>query len=836
MKQLILLALLFLLNFSLSNAQNFGGFGGSTSTIKGKITGTIVDSLTSKPVEFATIVLINTKNDKEVNGIVTESDGNFKLNEIDLGTYKLVVSYLGFATKTLDSIALTKREPDADLSTIYLTSDNLLLDEIEVVDERSIYENKIDKIVYNAEKDATVSGGDATDVLRNTPLVTVDLDGNVSLRGSQNIQILINGRPSGTFASSVPDALRSIPADQIKSVEVITSPTAKYDGEGSGGIINIITKKKSAEGFTGSVNTSIGNVQNNAVLNLSAAKGRFGINGSGATFFSWPRESFTDFYRESSFNGIRQIQQQEGEGESQFIGFNGSINAFYDINAYNSITSTFRLNGRQFNSNGTNDIFFTDEGIGLEQNYTANYDNKNLNSGFDWVTDYKMEFDDSDKEMTVAFQLTNNVDDRENDLVQLDQFGNAPALNSDQLRRNDGINLETTLQIDYVHPFDDNIKLETGAKGVIRRIETDYDVLDRATNTVITDPFQTNIFNYDQDVYAAYASFNVKIGKDYGLVAGLRYEYTDIAGEYDEENDPFQNDYENFLPSIIVSRNFKNFQSLKLSYNRRIQRPSLAFVNPFTDLTDNRNQTFGNPLLDPEVTDQIDLSYNTFIKGVGINGSFYYKRTTSIIESFLQNVTPEGISQTTFRNIGENNSFGTNLFTSVTIKRVFTIRGSINVFTYEATGDIAGERLTANAVLWNGFGQASYDIKKIGMKIEAFGFAQSPQQTIQGQRPAFSIFGMGIRQDILKKKGSIGIRVIEPFAKYKSFGTDISGPNFRLESDYRILFRSFGLSFRYSFGELNFKQGERRSKIRNNDQKSGGDNQQQGGGGFGNGG
>lgn len=830
MKQLTLLLLCSLFHFSTIQAQGFGGFGGNSSSIKGKITGTIIDSLTNKPVEFATVVLMDTKNGKEVDGTVTEPDGNFKLTEVNLGTYKLVISFLGFATKTLDSIALTKREPDANLETVYLAPDNLLLEEVEVVEEKAIYENKIDKIVYNAEKDATVSGGDATDVLRNTPLVTVDLDGNVSLRGSQNIQILINGRPSGTFASSVPDALRSIPADQIKSVEVITSPTAKYDGEGSGGIINIITKKKSAEGFTGSVNTSIGNVQNNAVLNLSAAKGRFGINGSGATFFSWPRPSFTDFYRESSFNGIRQIQEQDGEGESQFIGFNGSVNAFYDINAYNSINSTFRLNGRQVSNDGMNDIFYTDESIDLTQNYVSTFDNRNLNSGFDWVTDYKMEFDDSDREMTIAFQLTNNVDDRENDLLQVDQLGNAQDLEFDQLRRNDGINIETTLQLDYVHPINDAIKLETGIKGVLRRIETDYDVLDRETNSIIRDPFQTNVFNYDQDVYAGYASFNIKLGKDYGMVAGLRYEYTDISGEYDLENDPFQNDYENFLPSIIISRNFKNFQSLKLSYNRRIQRPSLAFVNPFTDLTDTRNQTFGNPLLDPEVTDQIDLSYNTFIKGVGVNGSFYYKRTTSIIESFLQDVTPEGISQTTFRNIGENNSFGTNLFTSATIKRVFTIRGSVNIFTYQATGDIGGEQLTANAVLWNGFGQASYDIKKIGMKIEAFGFAQSPQQTIQGERPAFSIFGMGVRQDIFKKQGSIGIRVIEPFAKFKSFGTDIAGPDFRLESNSSILFRSFGVSFRYSFGELNFKQRERRSKIRNNDQKNDSNPQQQGGG------
>ncbi len=834
MKQLLRLLTLLLILFSVSflQAQSFGGFGGGVSSITGKITGQVIDSISKTPVEFATIVLLDTQTGKEVSGIITDGSGIFKLNDVKLGKYKLSISFIGYATKTLEEVELSKRKPDIDLGKLLLQADNVLLQAVEVVEQASVFENKIDKIVYNVEKDATVTGGDASDVLRNAPLVSVDLEGNVSLRGSQNITILINGRPSGMFASSVRDALKSIPADQIKSVEVVTTPTAKYDGEGSAGIINIITKKKTAEGFTGSINTSVGNNQNNAVLNLSASKGRFGVSGSGSTFFSWYRPSFFSFYRESTFNNTKQIQEQSGDGRSQFIGFNSSINAFYDINAFHSITSTFRINGRQFNRDGTNSIGFSNPIANLQQQYESLYDTKNLNSGFDWVTDYKIKFDEKGHDLTFAYQLTQNLDDRKNDIFQRDLIGDDPFLNTSELRNNDGTNLESIIQVDYVQPFNDKIKLETGVKGVIRRIVTDYNVFDRKNNTFINDPFQSNIFNYNQDVYAAYTSFNLKLGKNYGLVAGARYEYTDISGSFDRENPPFAQDYANLLPSVIFSRNFKNFQSVKLSYSRRIQRPSLFYVNPYSDQTDNRNQTFGNPLLAPEVTDQIELGYNTFIKGVGVNGAFYYRRTTDIIESFLQTVTPEGISQTSFRNIGENNSFGTNVFTSLTIKRVFTLRGSFNVYTYNATANIGGEELSANAILWNGFGSASYDVKKIGLKIEAFGFAQSPRQTIQGVVPAFSIFGMGIRQDVLKKKGSVGIRLIEPFAKFKNFGTELEGRNFYLKSDFSVLFRSVGVSFQYQFGSMNFQARERKSTIKNNDQKAGENPQQQGGGGI----
>ena len=329
MKKSLLFLLLFF-SFSFLNAQGWGG-GNQGPKITGKIIGKLIDESTKEPVEFATVVLINSEFGQQLDGVITESDGKFKLADIKLGKYNVEFSFLGYETKVVKNLELTKKKPDINLKEVLLSQENVSLDEVTVTTERSVIENKVDKIVYNADQDITNAGGDAAEVLRKVPMLTVDMDGNVSLRGSQNIRILINGKPSGTFASSVADALKLIPADQIKQVEVITTPSAKYDGEGSAGIVNIITKKKSVEGFSGSVDLGVGTRQNRGVASLNVARGRFGLNGSASSYYSWPNDGTLDFTRIDEFENVERIFSQEGITETSRLGFNARVGAFYDI-------------------------------------------------------------------------------------------------------------------------------------------------------------------------------------------------------------------------------------------------------------------------------------------------------------------------------------------------------------------------------------------------------------------------------------------------------------------------------------------------------------------------
>lgn len=802
-------------------AQPSWGGARKGPTTKGKISGTAIDSLTQKPVEFAAVVIISPKDGKQINGTITEADGRFKIIEIPTGVYNVQLSFLGYEDRTLIAVETTPEKPDLDLGSILLQPAGLALDEVTVTAEASLIENRVDKLVYNAEKDATTSGGDGADVLRNVPLLSVDLEGNVSLRGSSNILILINGRPSTMFATSPADALRTIPADQIKSVEVITTPSAKYDGEGSAGIVNIITKKRNAQGFTGSSNVSIGTRQNNGGLNLNWVRGRFGLNGGANSFWSWDRVGDFEFYREDRGNSDPSILEQNGPSSSQVIGYNGNFGAFYDFNAYNSINSNIRLNG--FNSFREGDI---NGSLGLlsdlnRPSFSRITDNESFRNGYDWTTDYRKTYPNSEREFTFAFQLSSTASNQEN---LTDQEGDLERYETDLLNANDGTNKEYTAQLDYVHPFQEGFKLETGLKSVIRRIDSDYDTQSRLGNDQPYEIFAalTDEFLYDQDVYAAYLSFNINLGKKVGLVAGARYEHTEIGGDYQQsENPSFTQVYDNVLPSIILSKQFENFSTLKGSFIRRIQRPSLFFINPFTQLANPDNITVGNPSLDPELVDQYEVSYGTFTKGVSINAALYYRETRDVIENYVQVDPLSNISASTYLNIGRNQSVGLNLFTSVKLKEIGSVRLGFNIFTYNGSSQIDSINLSRDAIIWSGNAGGSFNLPR-EWKADFFGFARSPNQTLQGETPSFWLYGIGIRKEF-NKRLALGFRFIDPFNEEKSFPSEIEDVGFYQRSNFSIPFRSIGFSINYKFGQLDFKGNTRgrRTKIKNDDQKGG---------------
>jgi len=809
-------------------SQGWGGGGNQSSQIKGKITGQIIDSLTNEPVEFATVVLINAEFGKQLDGVITDDKGKFKFTDVALKEYEIEVSFIGYVPRKVKAVKLTKKKPDVNLNDIFLVSSSLTLGEVEVTSERSLIENKVDKLVYNADQDITNAGGDASDVLRKVPMLSVDLEGNVSLRGSQNVQILINGKPSGIFANSVADALKLIPADEIKKVEVITSPSAKYDGEGSGGIINIITKRKGVEGFSGAVNTAVGTRQNNAVVSLSASRGRFGINGSASTYYSWPRVGTLSFDSEQTENGFTNVLEQAGDTKTSRLGFNGKFGAYYDINAYNSINSNISFNGFTSNSDGETNTTNILPSINFSETYARTTQANALFSGFDWTTDYKKTYDKKDQELVIAYQLSENTNDRSSDLDQDASFA-FPQIMEENV--NDGKNIEHTIQVDYTHPFSKKVKMEVGAKTVIRDIKSDFSSKNLLTNEFRDD--RTDVFNYDQDVMAGYLSFNAELTKKYSLTAGARYEHTTYGGDFDSgEVEKFSDKYDNFLPSIILSRKLKGFSSIKVSYNKRIQRPSLFYINPYPEVSDRRNTTAGNPFLLPEITHQFDLSYNTFVKGTVLYASIYYKYTNDAIESILTPMQINDstvISNTSFSNIGTRENIGLNVFSSKTIK-FWTIRGNINASQYSGKGILNGEEVKASAIVYQAFVSSSFQLKK-GWKAEMWGFWNSPRQTLQGFNPSFSMYSVGVKKDLWGKRGSIGLNIIDPFNETKNFRTKLEGDNFSQTSNFGLPFRSFGINFSYKFGKLDFKAKSRKSSIKNDDQKQGDGGGGQGGGG-----
>jgi len=827
MKKIILLSLFIGLTvLALAQPPQYSGRGGGSS-IKGKITGSVIDTMTTTPIEFATIVLL--QDSQQVNGIVTEADGTFKLMNVKPGTYDVQVSFLGYEPKIIRGIETTPKKPDADLGTVSLLSQSIDLGAVEVTGERAAFEAKIDKIVYNAEKDVSTAGGDAADVLARVPLLAIDGEGNVSLRGSSNLQILINGRPSIIFqGGNVGDALKTLNADQIKSVEVITVPTARYDGEGSGGIINIITKKKSVKGFTGTVSGAVGNLSNRGSLNLNYARNRFGFNFSGSGWLTNPRESYAEFFRQDFIGDQVRTLDQDSEGESQFYGPRFTMGATYDFNAYNSLTSsvTYRAFGR--NSENVTMATFNDPINDIYQQYDRISEQRNLRSGFGWTTDYRRTFKRKGQELVFAFQLNGNQSNTENVLQQQSIIDEDPSLFQDQRNENDGLNLETTFQADYVHPFSEAIKMETGAKAILRTISSDFRfrLFDPDQDEYVTAPTLSDDFTYEQDVFAGYLSFNIKLSDKYSMIVGSRYEATDIAGRFvRQDSSNFTNDYGNLLPSFIISRKFGQFTSLRASYTKRIQRPGLRFVNPYIELNDPRDIEQGNPLLDPENSDQLELNLNTYLSGVVLNASVFYRQTNDVIERFLT-VIDDGVSYTTFQNVGTAKAYGFNLFSSGTIAKKLKVRGGINLENYQSEGVIRGERLTNNVWVWGGNLNFSYSLPK-DFRVEINGFYRSPRASLQGTRASYRRISFGARKEFMNKRASLGLVVSQPFNEFLEFENELQGPSFTQRSVRASQARNFALSFSYRFGKLDFNDKRPgRSRIRNNDQKGGGGNEQ----------
>ena len=753
--------------------------------------------------------------------MITGEDGSFKILGIKLGTYTVEISFVGYK-KFTQAIELSPKTPDYDFQNLSLSADTDELDEVVVTGQRETIETKIDRIVYNAENDVANMGGDASDVLRRAPLLSVDQDGNVSLRGSQNVQILINGKPSSMFGSSPGDALRMIPSDQIKSVEVITSPSAKYDGEGTAGIINIITKKQTPQGFAGNVDVTAGTRINRGVIGLNAGKGRLGFNANGSSYYSYPQTATTDFYQQSETINGTYIREQNGGNLSNRLGYFGNVGAFYDFNAFHSLSTSLRIRGSNNNSDGTNLV--TETLPNGTNSYNRFQDNRSQNYGYEWSLDYIMKFPDQvGRELSASFKIDGNVNDQQ---FLIDQ--NTP-LNYEVARNlNDGNNRENTIQIDYVHPIGEKFKVESGFKSIIRDIDSDfqYEFKPMESNTYEVVANRTDIFYYDQDVYAGYLSTQTNITKGLGLIAGVRYEFTELQGSFKEEQernfDPVS--YENWLPNIIISQKLGKMNTLKASYGRRIQRPSLRNVNPYEQIGNIRNISFGNPLLNPEISDNFEVGFSTFLKGTSFNLSAFYNDISEVIQSVVFEDPNRNVTVTTFENVGTQQNMGANLFISSEIFKIWTLRGGLNANYFVSEGVIQGQQVANNAWLFSGNLNSSIKLPNDWL-IDAFGFARPRRQTLQGYNPGFSIFGMGIKKQIWEKRGSIGLSIIEPFQARKPFTTEIGDINsdFYQKNTFAVPFRSIGISFSYKFGQLDYKARTKRSKISNDDQKSGGD-------------
>jgi outer membrane receptor protein involved in Fe transport len=801
----------------------------------GKISGIVTDSDNNAPVEFATIALNSAADNKSIDGTVADGKGKFIIAKVPEGMYTLVITFIGYETQTINNIKIGSKNDDVNLGIIKLSTSAKLLNEVVVEGKKDLIEERVDRTIYNAENDATTKGGDATDVLKRVPLLSVDLDGNVSLRGSSNIQVLINNKPSTIVASSVADALKQIPADQIKTVEVITSPSAKYDAEGSGGIINIITKKNNLQGLTLNIDAGVGYRGSNLGLNGNYRKKKMGFSLGG-----FGRANYNvngDFENKQFFTNNGQSVIQKGENRSDGIFGNYTLGWDYDINKKNSLAASVRYgvrNGNSYQDNLTSISFLNsiETGRSLSNNQTTDQ-----SGTVDVNFTYTHLFEKPQQELSVLALYSRN--DRTNDFTQT-AFNTTDNSVLDRFKNlNDGLNEESTIQLDYQTPIGDNQMLEMGLKEIRRSVFTDFSTL-RATGlgsfVESTTGAANNQLNYDQDVTSGYLSYTRTFKKSYSLKAGARYEYTTITAFSETEDDIAIPEYGVLVPSVNASKKLKSGNTVKASYNRRIQRPSIQFLNPNKQITNNPLfQTIGEPTLDPEFTNNYEVGYSTFIKGSSLNFSAFYRSSDNAIQS-LRTLSPFGGDTiiTRYANIGREQAYGSSIFANVNIGKL-SLSGGGDVYYALLDNNVPNPDERASNEGWVPSGRlfGGYSFEK-GWGLQFFGFYRGRRVLLQGVQGGFGIYSVAVRKDFANKKGSFGVGIENFLAKSITIRNEtttntIDQRGFTTQNNV-----SFRFNISYRIGKLSFdNQPRRRKSINNDDLKDGGDGgdgQQQGGG------
>lgn len=790
-----------------------------------KISGIVLDSAAAKGVEFASIALFNAADNKAVDGTTADESGKFTIAKVAPGSYKLMISFIGYKDKAVN--VKVEKGKDVELGSIQLASSVQNLQEVTITGEKSLVEEKVDRLVFNAEKDITSKGGDASDLLRKVPMLSVDLDGNVSLRGSSNIRVLINNKPSTIIASNVADALKQIPADMIKSVEVITSPSAKYDAEGSGGIINIITKKNNLQGLTLNIDSGVGNRGSNLGLNGSYRKGKMGftLGGFGRAFYN----KATSVLDQTTYSGGSSfLTNQSSTAKDRGLFGQYSLGWDYDLGKNQALSAGLRYGTRNFLQKQDLTINQYENSI-LNNSSLRKVDRKDLSGTVDFNIDYIRTFKPQQEwSISTLYSrtgLTNNFN--------TDILNESGAVDSKLKNENKNENAELTLQTDYQTPLGKNQILEFGAKGIFRTVNSDFKYLTagESGDFVLSATNPSGALNYKQNVAAGYLSYTLSTKNKYTFKLGTRYEYTGITADMGENKPIDIPAYGNLVPSINVSKALSGSTTLKAAYNRRIQRPGIQQLNPNVNLSNPQSISTGNPALSPELTDNFELALSTNIKKTYINASVFARQTNNSITQVRMAVdTLQGAIVTTYENIGKQKAYGANIFANVYLTPKWTLNGSIDILHSYLEGQTTALDGTSVGVSNSGFNYGGRLMSQISLQngwgVQAFGFYRGKEIQLQGTRTGFYLYSLGFKKDFANKKGSIGFAAENFLTKGVRFTSDLTSPQFVQTGATQLYNRNFKVTFSYSIGKMSFNAPKKKTKSVNNTDVVGGGGQQ----------
>jgi outer membrane receptor protein involved in Fe transport len=788
------------------NGQSIGGNAPSQAPSgPKKLVGTIVDEHTGFPLEFAAISVLGQLDDQLITGGISDIDGKFEM-DIQPGIYTIKIEYISYKARLIENVEIFPDSKIVDIGSISLSPDASMLEEIEVIAEKSQLQMGLDKKVFNVGKDLLSQGGNAADILDNIPSVTVDLDGNVALRGSQNVRILVDGKPSGLVGIGDSQGLQSMQGTMIESVEIITNPSAKYEAEGMSGIINIILKKQRQSGFNGSLNANAG------------APAQYGL-GANLNYRRSDINWFTSYgYRHSESPGEGTLYQEyyydsgttylDQTRDSDRIRTSHNIRAGLDYFFNEKNILTFSGMYRKSAGDNTSNLIYRDLDVNKELSSITTRDEIETEDrpNLEWDLNFRRDFKKKGQRLNLSFQFRNG-DEEESATYEEQLWLPDGTTETDPIlqRSNNEERQDSYLaQADYEQPIGKDGKFETGYRGSFRYIDNNYLVEQWDDSQWARMENISNHFNYDEIIHAFYMTLGNKSNR-FSYQAGLRWELSDVITLLEETNEENARSYNNFFPSIHLGYDLRNQNTMQISYSRRLTRPRFWSLNPFFTFSDSRNFYSGNPNLDPEYTDSYEIGHVKYWDKASTTASLYYRHTTGVVER-IRTIDETGITNTLPVNLSTENSYGLELTYQVEAIKNWDVNGSFNFFNSTVRGDYNGVSYNADRFSWMGRLTSKWKVwRKVDIQLR--GFYRAPVVTPQGNSLSMASVDIGTSMDIMKNNATITLNVRDLFNS-RRMRYEITGIGFYSEGSHRWRPRSVSLDFSYRINQKK-RRGQR---------------------------
>lgn len=787
----------------------------ATDDDKANLKGQIIDEGTSEPIEFATVSVFQHADSSLVTGGITNGDGSFQFN-VGPGEYYLKIQFVSYDTKLIDHVTVS-REEGAILGLIKMQEASMRLDDLVIEGEKTQMELTLDKKVYNIGKDLSNLGGTTADILNNLPAVSVDLDGNISLRGSQNVRVLIDGKPSGLVGLSSADALRQLQGNLVERVEVITNPSARYDAEGLAGVINIVLKKEKRKGMNGSYQVNTGFPNNHgASVNMNYRSQRVNwFTNLGLNYRKSPGQgaSYQEFNLSDTSFATDRVREHLRGGISYSARFGGD----FFLNDQNTLTLAFLY--RYADEDNNTDLRYLDyeQGGSLFQRTLRNDDEFEGDENLEYSLNYTKKFDRKGQKFTFDIQYQNNNEIEGSDLTETARPIIGEPFQLLQHSNNDEGERRLMIQSDYIQPVSQNGNIEAGFRLTERIVRNDYLVEEQNEDGVYESLANfSNDFVYKEEIGAGYVIYADKIN-DLSFQAGTRVEFSDIRTELKQTDSTNRQRYYNFFPSINLTYKLDKINSIQASYSRRISRPRFWYLNPFTSFSDARNIRAGNPNLQPEFTDSYELGLLQNFERSSLYYSVYYRHTDGETQR-ISSVDSAGVTYSIPQNLAKSDAIGIEMNANREMLSWWQLNANINFYHYSLKAPADRKELSAKTVTLT-----SRISNILNFNPQTSGqvnfWYRAPERTSQGKRLSMSSVDIGISRDVLNNNGTISFNVTDLF-NTRVWRSKTRGDTFYSENEFQWRARQFTMAFVYRLNQK--KQRYRRGDRGGNDFMGGG--------------